>query len=191
MASDRPQAYDHHGIDLPWPMPQPMAQAGHDPPFQTVAGARARSCAPAPRTHLRQGRRTGQRRPAHRTRSQPRRPCKPATHQKPYQPIPSLEPSAKGHRWGWRVPDGRHALPICMRTRPPSREYTNGRQSGTLWGTRCSGGKSAGSEHLRAACHRPSMWEGLYPLPTIRDGNTFDKIKTLLTGAEMTQGRLA
>jgi len=35
------------------------------------------------------------------------------------------------------------------------------------------------------------MWEGLYPLPTIRDGNTFDKIKTLLTGAEMTQGRLA
>ncbi len=35
------------------------------------------------------------------------------------------------------------------------------------------------------------MWEGLYPLPTIRDGNTFDKITTLLTGAEMTQGRLA
>ena len=60
-----------------------------------------------------------------------------------------------------------------------------------LWGTRCSGGKSAGSEHLRAPYHRPSMWEGLYPLPTIRDGNTFDKITTLLTGVEMTQGRLA
>ncbi len=60
-----------------------------------------------------------------------------------------------------------------------------------MWGTRCSGGKSAGLEHLRAACHRPSMWEGFYPLPTIRDGNTFDKITTLLTGAEMTQGRLA
>lgn len=58
-------------------------------------------------------------------------------------------------------------------------------------GARCSGGKSAGSEHLRAACHKPSMWEGLYPLSTIRDGNTFDKITTLLTGAEMTQGRLA
>ena len=60
-----------------------------------------------------------------------------------------------------------------------------------MWGTRCSGGKSAGLEHLRAPYHRPSMWEGLYPLSTIRDGNTFDKITTLLTGAEMTQGRLA
>mgnify|MGYP000974233101 FL=1 len=58
-------------------------------------------------------------------------------------------------------------------------------------GARCSGGKSADSERLRAACHRPSMWEGLYLPLTIRDGNTFDKIATLLTGAEMTQGRLA
>ena len=98
---------------------------------------------------------------------------------------------AKGRRRGWRVLDGRHAPPICMRTRPPSREYTNGRQSGTLWGTRCSGGKSTGLEHLRAPYHRPSMWKGLYPLPIIRDGNTFDKITTLLTGAETVQGRLA
>ena len=60
-----------------------------------------------------------------------------------------------------------------------------------MWGTRCSGGKSAGSEHLRAPYHRPSMWEGLYPLPTIRDGNTFDKIATLLTEAETVQERLA
>lgn len=35
------------------------------------------------------------------------------------------------------------------------------------------------------------MWEGLYPLPTIRDGNTFDKITTLHTGAETVQVRLA
>ncbi len=35
------------------------------------------------------------------------------------------------------------------------------------------------------------MWEGLYPLPTIRDGNTFDKIATLLTEAETVQERLA
>lgn len=35
------------------------------------------------------------------------------------------------------------------------------------------------------------MWEDLYPLPIICDGNTFDKITTLLTGAETVQGRLA
>ena len=97
---------------------------------------------------------------------------------------------AKGHRRGWRVPDGHHALHMHADspTLPEVYQWATKRH---LWGTRCSGGKSAGSEHLRAPYHRPSMWEGLYPLPTIRDGNTFDKIKTLLTGAEMTQGRLA
>ena len=39
-------------------------RVGRDLPSQTAAGARARSCAPAPRTRPRQGRRTGQRRPA-------------------------------------------------------------------------------------------------------------------------------
>ena len=97
---------------------------------------------------------------------------------------------AKGHRRGWRVPDGRHALHMHADspTLPGVYQWATKRH---MWGTRCSGGKSAGSEHLRAPYHRPSMWEGLYPLPTIRDGNTFDKITTLLTGAEMTQGRLA
>lgn len=98
---------------------------------------------------------------------------------------------AKGRRRGWRVLDGHHALHMHADSPTLPGVYQWATKKRHMWRTRCSGGKSAGSEHLRAACHRPSMWEGLYPLPTIRDGNTFDKITTLLTGAETVQVRLA
>ena len=112
-------------------------------------------------------------RPARQTRSQPRRPSRRAT-------------GGDGAFPTAATPSHMHA---DSPTLPGVYQWATKKRH--MWRTRCSGGKSAGSEHLRAACHRPSMWEGLYPLPTIRDGNTFDKITTLLTGAEMTQGRLA